>query len=259
MKHFNAVFLRHAVAPCVAAFALLTGAASAQIPSADKSTTGMNSAMIKFFGENTNFICKADARLLDKKNQETTDMPMGFQMLGDKMRMDINMAKVKSKDMSPQFAAMMHSMGMDEMITILLPQKQTVLSIYPGLKSYAESPMTKDEIDATAYTYTVDKKRLGKETIDGHPCEKNDIILTDSRGAKQHAILWNASDMNNFPVQMQIPAPDSTLVMRFTDVKLGRPDESHFQAPEGMTKFESIVSLISDAAAKRTGEQVPKQ
>ncbi len=185
-------------------------------------------------------------------------MVMGFEMLAGKMRVDINMAEVKSKEMSPELAAMMKQMGMDQMTTILLPDKKTVLSIYPGLKSYAETPMDKSEAEAASMEYKMEKTRLAKETIDGHPCEKNNVTLTNPKGEKQHATVWNATDLKDFPVQMQIPADDSTLIMKFKDVKIGRPELSHFEAPAGLTKYDDLSTLMSDAVAKKMGAGTAK-
>jgi hypothetical protein len=228
--------------------------AFAQAPAAGGSgAPGMNAAMIRFFGSNTNFISKAEVRVVDKNQKETTAMTMGFQMLAGKMRVDINMAEVKSKEMSPEFAATMKQMGMDQMSTIMLPEQKQIITIYPGLKSYAIVPMPKDEADAAAMTYKMEKSRAGKETIDGHACEKNNVTLTDSKGGKQHAIVWNATDLKDFPVQMQIPDEDSTLTMKFKDVKLGRPETSQFEAPAGLTKYDDISTLMSDAVAKKMG------
>ena len=245
IKRFTVAFA------CLAALLLGCSAALAQIPGGDKNAAGMNAAMVRLFGSNTNFISKAEVRVLDKNQQETTSMPMGFEMLGGKVRVDINMSQVKSKEMSPDFVANMKQMGMDQMTTILLPDKKVVLSIYPGLKAYAATPMAKDEIDAATQTYKIEKTRLGKETIDGRACEKNNVTLTDGKGEKQHAIIWNAADLKDFPVQMQIAADDSTLIMKFKDIKLGRPDASHFDAPAGLTKYDSVNALISEAITKK--------
>ncbi|HEX3800408.1 MAG TPA: DUF4412 domain-containing protein [Verrucomicrobiae bacterium] len=242
--------------------ALLIGSATVfgQVPStADKSAAGpgsapgMNAAMIRFFGSNTNFISKAEVRVLDKNQKETTAMNMGFQMLAGKMRVDINMAEVKSKEMSPEFAGMMKQMGMDQMSTILLPEQKEIITIYPGLKSYALTPMPKEEADAAAMTYKLEKSRIGKETVDGHSCEKDNVTVTDTKGNQQHAVVWYATDLKEFPVQMQIPDDDSTLIMKFKDVKLGRPETSQFQAPAGLAKYDDVAALMSDAVTKKMG------
>jgi hypothetical protein len=236
-------------APVLACAGILlagSGVSFGQIPGAGKG--GMAAGFTKFFGDTTNFVSKAEVRVFDKNKKETTSMAMGFDMLGGlRMRMDINLAAVKSQQMSPEFAAGLRQLGMDQMTTILLEDKNTIISIYPGLKAYAESPMPKDEIAAKAITYKVTKTRLGKETIDGHLCEKESVTLTDDKGMKQHAIVWSATDLKGFPVQIQITEDDSTLMMRFKDVKLGRPYESSFQPTPGFSKFDSVDALMSSA------------
>src|SRR5579884_512999 len=99
----------------VAVFMAANSDAFAQ--AADKGAPGLNAAMPKLFGKNTNFIAKVEAHVFDKNHQETTTMPMGFMMLGDRIRVDINMTQVKSREMSPEFASQMKQMGMDQMTT----------------------------------------------------------------------------------------------------------------------------------------------
>ncbi len=252
MKLFT-LFTRLCPAISLAAALCAPRAALAQLPAADKTAAGMNAAMIRFFGSNTNFISKAEVRVLDKNQQETTSMTMGFQMLAGKMRVDVNMAQLKSKELSPEVIATMKGMGMDQMSTILLPDTKQIITIYPGLKAYAATPMPKEESDAASMTYKLEKTRLGKETIDGHACEKNNVVLTDTKGNKQTAIVWNATDLKDFPVQMQIPDEDSTLIMKFKDVKLGRPELSQFEAPAGLAKYDDISTLMADAVTKKMG------
>lgn len=223
----------------------------AQAPGGDKGPPGMDASLSKWFANNTNFIAKVDVRVLDKKQQETTSMPMNFEMLGSRVRVEMNWTQVKTKDLSPDFPATMKKMGLDEMTTVLLPDKKLILSIFPGVKSYSESAMPKTEIESAAKDYKVEKSKVGKETIDGHTCDKNNVTLTDDKGAKQSAVVWNATDMKDFPIQIQLTEDESTVIMKFKDVKIGRPDKAHFEAPSGLTKFDSVNALMSDAITKQ--------
>lgn len=218
---------------------------------ADKTAPGLNSAMPKLFGDNTNFIARVDTHVYDKNNKETTSMPMGFEMLGERIRVDINMTQVKSSVMSPDFATTLKQMGMDQMTTIMLPDKKVVLTIYPGLKSYAETAMDKQELEDAKKNLKMKKNRLGKETVDGHPCEKEEVTLTDDKGNEQRATIWEAQDMNKFPIKMQLSEDNTSVIMNYRDIKLGRPADSHFQAPSGMAKFDSVNALMSDAITKK--------
>jgi hypothetical protein len=239
------------VLPVILALLMSSHCAAFAQAAANKGTPGLNSAMPKLFGSNTNFIARVDAHVYDKNHQETTSMPMGFEMLGDRIRVEINMTQVKSREMSPDFANTMKQMGMDQMTTILLPDKKIVLTIYPSLKAYAQTTMEKDEVESAKKGYKVTKTPIAKETIDGHPCEKEEVTLTDDKGGQQHATIWEAADMSKFPIQMQLTQDDASVIMKYKDVKLGRPAESHFQAPAGMAKFDSVNALMSDAITRR--------
>lgn len=235
----------------VALALLISSHGAAFAEAADKGNPGLNAAMPKLFGSNTNFIARVEAHVFDKNNQETTTMPMGFAMYGSRIRVDVNMTHIKSRDLPPEVISQMKQMGMDQMTTILLPDQKQIITIYPGLKSYALTPMEKEEVDATSKNFQMAKSRLGKETVDGHPSDKYDVILTDNKGGKQHAITWEATDLHNFPVQIQLTEDNATVIMRFKDVKLGRPEENAFKAPKGMSMFDSVNALMSDAITKK--------
>jgi hypothetical protein len=209
------------------------------------------------FGANTNFIARLDIRVLDKNQKETGSIHLGFERLGDKVRYDVNMSQVKSREMSPQFATTMREMGLDQLVAIRLPEKKMIVSIYPGLKAYAETPMDKDELMAATNHFKIDKNHLGRETIDGHACDKNEITVTEASGHKDRAIVWNATDLKDFPIQMQIPSDESTLIFKFKDVKFGRPELSHFDAPAGLTRYADVNALMSDAITKKMSSATP--
>ena len=172
MKSFTFIQSPSAARAGLAVLILSGGAALAQMPGGDKSAGGMNPSMTRFFGSNTNFVARAEVHVLDKLQRETTGMTMGFEMLGSKIRVDINMAEVKSKEMSPEFAATMKQIGMDQMTTIELPEKKSIITIYPGLKSYTESPMPKDEVEGAFRTYKTDKSASRRKPSTAMPVKK---------------------------------------------------------------------------------------
>jgi hypothetical protein len=257
MKLF--AFISRVSTVCLAVCLLNSQSAFGQMPGGGKGLTGMNLAVfIKLFYGNTNFISRADSRIVDKNQHETTSMPMGFEMLAGNIRFDINMSDIKSTDISPESIAGLKQLGMDQMSTVLFPDQKSTISIYPGLKAYAESAMSKEEIDAFAMQYKIERTRVAKETIDGRPCDKDNVTITDSKGGKDRIVVWYAADPKDYPVQMQVPLEDSTLTMRFKDVKIGRPELNRFQAPTGLAKYENVNALMSDAVTKKMKLGAPK-
>ena len=149
--------------------------------------------------------------------------------------------------------APMKQMGMEKMATILRPDKRLTMVVCPALQSYAEIPMSNEEAVEWDQNFKMEKTSLGKEAIDGHPCEKNRVVLIDGKGARQEALVWNATDQKDFPVQIQLKQPEATVVMQFKDVQMVRPDAKQFEAPAGYAKHDSIEKLMQAAMAKMLG------
>src|SRR5687767_5084750 len=180
----------------------LAQVALAQLPQAQ--VPGLDAAMAKLFGDNNAFSATATARLVDEKQIEMMSMPMSYALLDGKVRSEVDMAQVKSKDMPAEASATFKEMGMDKVVSIVRPDKQIVFVIYPGLRAYAEQPLNKVEATAaTARDFKVESTKLGTETIDGHPCVKNKVTISAKETPTQEAIVWNATDLKDFPVRIE--------------------------------------------------------
>jgi len=236
---------------CILGILLLPWLGRAQVPALGQ--PGMNGAMMRLFGSHTAFSSKAQVRMLDKAGKETMSMPMDFALLDGRIRLDLDMSQVKSKDFTPAMLAPMKQMGMDRLATILRPDQRVTLVVCPALQSYAELPMSPEEAAEWNNTFKVDKTLLGKETIDGHPCEKKKAPVQDGKGGTLDAVVWEASDLNDFPVQIQISQPEATVLMRYREVRLTRPEAKLFEAPPGFTKYDSMEKLTQGAMLKMLG------
>jgi Domain of unknown function (DUF4412) len=227
---------------------LVTGAETvvAQMPGLSGGAGGMNNAMVALFGSNTAFSARAEIRVMNRNQRQTEDMPFTYAFSNGKMRMDIDLAQFKSTDGPVQFLSTMKQFGMDQTTVIARPDRKLTWSIYPHAKSYVEIPMTKEEVAAQAAHYQFDKSPQGRETVDGHDCQKIKVTLTDPRGDRTEATVWMASDLRSFPIQIQMAVDtDNTMVLSFRDVKLAAPDEAVFEAPGALTKYESGEALLS--------------
>ena len=243
----NSIFLRTAfVAVMAVGFSV-----QAQMPGGNQA--GLNAAMLKLFGTTTAFTSKASVRMLDKAQAETMSMTMDFAMLDGKVRAEIDLSQIKSKEMPPEAAASLKAMGMDKMVSVVLPEKKNTLVIYPSLRSYAEVPMSKDDASTMDTKYKIETTKLGTETLDGHACVKNKVLVTGEKGDKHEAVVWNATDMKDFPLQMQMNQNEATVVMRYSNVQLVRPDAKQFEAPTGFTKHASVEQMMQGAMLKMLG------
>ncbi len=234
----------------------LTLMAQAQMPSA--TPPGWTSALPKLFGETKAFSAQADMRALDKSGKETVSMTMGFAMLDRQIRMAIDVGQIKSTQMPPGAAAAMKQIGMDRTIAVMTPQKKSMLVMYPLLQACLEMPLP-DQMTIPEKDIKLDKTKLGTETIDGHPCVKYKLVITDSSGQKNEGIVWNATDLKEFPVQVQMQDRESggSMTTRFRDIKLVRPEAKEFEAPSGFKKYSDPMQLMQAATLRATGASKP--
>jgi len=235
---------------CAVALLLMMGQGRAQL---SPNQAGLNGAMLKLFGNTTAFTSRSQVQMLDKADKETMSLPLDFALLEGKIRLDLDLTKIKSKDFTPEMMAPFKQMNMTKMATVVRTDKKLTLVIYPGLQAYAEMPMSAEEKADWESNHKVEKTLLGKDTFDGHPCEKNRVVLIDGKGARQEALVWNATDQKDFPVQIQLKQPDATVVMQFKDVQMVRPDAKQFEAPAGYAKHDSIEKLMQAAMTKMLG------
>jgi hypothetical protein len=233
---------------CTALFLIAFFISCAQAQMLNPAQAGINAAMIKLFGDTKAFSSKATVRLLDKNKKETMTMTMDFALLDGKFRADIDLNQIKGAEISAESLTMLKTVGMDKWSSIILPQKKTTIVVVPALKSYAEAPMQVEE------GTTLNEIKLGKETIEGHICEKYKVSITGQKGQKHQASVWKATNMKNFPLQMEMEQDDGLMVMLFRDVRLGQPNPALFAAPAGYTRQESMEQMIANAMLRQRGK-----
>jgi hypothetical protein len=233
----------------VVAVTLAGQSAVAQLPQAN--VPGLDAALTKLFGNNNAFTATATARLLDEKETETMSMPMSYALLDGKIRSEIDMTQVKSKQMPAEANAMLKQMGVDKMVSIVRPDKQTQLIVYPTARAYAEMPIGKGTNASGPQDYKMESTKLGTETVDGHPCVKNKVIISSQGSEKHEAIVWNATDLKDFPVKMQMAqAGGGNLVMTYSRIKLEKPDAKLFEPPTDFEKHDSVEKLLQTVMMK---------
>jgi hypothetical protein len=228
----------------------LTCAVNAQ-PGMGGPGPGFDAMLTKFFGEVKGFTATAEMNM--KGNGDTMSMPLDFALLDGKVRMDMDLSKMKSEKMPPGMGAQLKQMGMDRMATIVDPKKKTTLMIYPGLKSYADMPMPEEQAKMADKEPKMETTDLGKETVEGHACNKKKVVLTDDTGKKQEVLVWNATDLKDFPIKLQTSDKGMDLTMVYKNIKLEKPDAKQFEPPADYTKYASLQEMMQNAMMKMMG------
>ena len=233
----------------------LAGAAAWAQPSGMRGgggAPGMNPAVAKLFGNNKAFSTKATMTM--NNGDQPMSMDMNLFMMDGKMRSEMDMTK--NKGIPAATSERMKQMGMDQIVTIARPDKKVSLMIFPSMQAYSETAFDEAQAKAAASDYKIEKQSMGKETFDGHPCEKNKVTITDDKGEKHEALVWNAVDLKDFPLQMEMNEDGKAIKMHFTNIKLEKPDAKVFEAPEGFTKYGSQMELMGAEMRKRAAAGV---
>ena len=224
--------------PTALAILLLASQAGlAQMPGAS-SRTGINAAFVKLFGTAGAFSAKVNTRVLDPSQKELVRMPMEFAALDNKVRLEINLGQTQGKDFTASTIATLKQAGMDRMISVFRPDKMATYIIYPGVQSYQIMPMPKAEAETFAKGFKLEKSALGKETIDGHACVKNKVVVQGDKGPVLEVTTWNATDLKDFPVQIGMRDNENTVLMGFSQVRFAKPDASQFELPAGYSQMK---------------------
>jgi hypothetical protein len=220
---------------------------------------GLSGSTAKLFGENSAFSASLEMQTSAANDPDTMSMPGKIYFDQGKSRFEMDMSQIKSAKIPPQMAAQMKSMGMDKMIVISRPDKKVGYQIYPGMQAYLESPLPDKEAGGQSDDYKLEMTELGKETLDGHPCIKNKAVVTEKDGTKHESLIWNAEDLKKFPLKIEQTQENTKVTMLFRDLKLSKPGADLFDPPAGVTKYDSMQSMMQQIMMKQFGGARPAQ
>lgn len=164
-------------------------------------------------------------------------------------RTEMNMADVSGENLPPNAAARMQAMGMDKVVTITPADKKNVYLIYPNLHSYVAMPVPGN---SATNSYKVEKTKLGTDTVDGHPCVKNKVVVAVN-GEPHDFTAWNATDLNNFPIQIAMDQQGLNVTITFHDVSFDKLSSSLFQPPADYKEYSSMQDLMQSVITSHGG------
>ena len=211
----------------------------------------LGAASTKLFGEHTGFSATMEMQADDGSGQKVT-VPGELAFLEGKSRFAMDMTRIQGGRMPPGAAEQMKAMGMGEMLSITRPDQKKMYLVYPGLESYAEMALDEKELPSDAAKFKVETSELGKETIDGHPCVKNKVIVSDDKN-KHEFTTWNATDLKKFPIKIVGSEDGRSMEMMFKNVKLEKPTAGQFDPPTKFTKYDNVGTMMQEAIMKRMG------
>jgi hypothetical protein len=206
----------------------------------------------KLFGDNQTFSATLEMQTTDGSGNNIT-MPGKISFDMGKSRFEFNLSDLKGAKTPPHSADQMKSMGLDQMVAIDLPDKKVTYLVYPGLQSYVQKDLSDTAATAAAGDFKVEVTEIGKETVDGHPCVKNKVVVTDKDGTKHESTVWNATDLKKFPVEIQTTEQGRDAIMLFKNVSLDKPAAGVFAVPADYTKYDNMQTMMQQQMMKRMG------
>ncbi|MBI5586000.1 MAG: hypothetical protein HY892_19485 [Deltaproteobacteria bacterium] len=145
--------------------------------------------------------------------------------------------------------------------------KKTIM-ISPNSKSYFEQGVeTKKAPSVYDHDVVMDKKKIGSETIDGHPSTKSEMTFyhKDTPNQKHHGTVWEAQDLGGLPIRTEMVVPEmkkagggGKMVMELKDVKVGAATASMFEVPKDYKKVNSMQELMGMGDIQNMMKQMQK-
>lgn len=189
--------------------------------------------------------------------------PDNFTATVTTLGIEMPMAKMGSK-------SRVENPAMNGVITIVLGDVKKTIMMNPATKTYFENSMENRERMPTIHDpeLVFEKKKVGKETIDDHPCIKYDAVYYRKAkpDEKYKATIWEAQDLKGFPIQTEVVAPANpqhpgsggTMVMKYKDIKLGAATASMFEVPSDYTKVDSAQQVMGFGGMGNIGEMMKR-
>lgn len=122
------------------------------------------------------------------------------------------------------------------MVIITRLDKKVAWNLMPETKMYMEIPFdmkNKPKIDEK-YEGEIERKEVGRETIDGHPTIKY-LITYKVDNDKHQVYQWLATDIK---MPVKTAAVDGSWSQELKNIKMGSQSDSLFELPAGYQKMQ---------------------
>lgn len=164
----------------------------------------------------------------------------------------------------------MENPAMKGLVTITQGDARKTIMMNTAARTYFEQPMRERDAAPNVYDADVvfDKKKVGSETIDGHPCTKYDATFyrKSKPAEKNKATLWEAQDLKDFTIQTEVdmpanpkyPGSGGKMVMKFKEVKLGAATPDLFEVPKDYKKVNTMPEVMGAEGMGNIGDMMKK-
>ena len=137
------------------------------------------------------------------------------------------------------------------LVTITLQDAKKVIMMSTANQAYLEHPLQDQRPSIQDPSTVVEKKKIGPETIDGHPCTKYDAVyyFKDKPAEKYKATIWEANDLGGLVIKTEMTVPEDKggggpIVTELKEVKVNAANASMFEVPANYKKVDNMMELM---------------
>lgn len=91
------------------------------------------------------------------------------------------------------------------------------------------------------------------ERMEGHPVDKANVTVMASDGQNMAFQLMQAQDMGGLPIQTKSLNSFQAFTLVLSEIRPGNPAEELFSPPDGFTKYESEVAMLTELGIRQQG------
>jgi hypothetical protein len=144
---------------------------------------------------------------------------------------------------------------MKGLVTLSLPDTKKTIMMSPAGKTYFEQPIGERMPSIHDANVTMEKKKVGSETIDSHSCVKYDVIYyhKDKPSEKYQGTIWEAQDLGGLVIRYETAVPENKrgggpakVVTEFKEIKVGAAQASMFEVPSNYRKVSNMMELMGN-------------
>jgi hypothetical protein len=198
--------------------------------------------------------------ILNNNGQSQFTLPMDLSVSAGSLRWEIDTTKIQPLPQEIRTAAkMLHT---DTVAFLIKSGQKKVYMIYPGIQAYVALPIPDSafaEFNSQSDLIKLEKTELGTESVLGHPCVKTKVVLLEPNHPAQNGLLWCATDLQGFAVQMELHAEQNVMRFTFSKVQIEKPAAKLFEIPKTYVAFTNAADLVrySKEKLQSSSENVP--
>ena len=163
------------------------------------------------------------------------------------MGMSMPMAKMgnKSRVENVMFGGLVTISHMDQKKTVTMNTKD---------KTYFEQPAQERVPSIYNPNVVIEKKKIGSETIDGHPCIKYNAVFYNKEKPEDKftSVLWEAQDLGGLPIENEVVIPENKrkeggpdkFTSEMKEIKVGAATAAMFEVPKDYKKVSSMGEVM---------------